>query len=119
MDACPTGAINDNGTIDARKCIANVTIERRGPIPRELVPHLGKRIYGCDKCQEVCPWNKKAKVTKTPEFTINKEIAEMSLQEWKDLSEERFKRLFGETSMARVKYEKLMGNIEDAFKSGN
>jgi len=55
----------------------------------------------------------------TPEFTINQEIAEMSLQEWKDLSEERFKRLFGETSMARVKYEKLMGNIEDAFKSDN
>jgi epoxyqueuosine reductase len=119
VDSCPTGAINDNGTIDARRCIANLTIERRGPIPAELVPHLGRRIYGCDKCQEVCPWNKKSKVTMTPEFTINQEIAEMSLQEWKDLSEERFKRLFGETSMARVKYEKLMGNIEDAFKSDN
>ena len=117
MDACPTGAINDNGTIDARKCIANVTIERRGPIPGELVPHLGKRIYGCDKCQEVCPWNKKAKVKKTPEFTINEEIAGMNPEQWKDLSKKDFTRLFANTAMARVKYEKLMGNIADALGS--
>jgi len=117
IDACPTGAINDNGTIDARKCIANVTIERRGPIPGELVPHLGKRIYGCDKCQEVCPWNKKAKVRKTQEFTINEEVAVMSPKQWKDLSKENFTRLFGNTAMARVTYEKLMGNIADALRS--
>jgi len=119
LDACPTSAINNNRTIDARKCIANVTIERRGPIPTELIPFLGRRIYGCDRCQEVCPWNKQIEQNKTPEFAINEEVAEMSLGDWQNLSKEKFTRLFGQTSMCRVKYEKLMGNIEAALKSGN
>jgi len=117
MDSCPTGAINCNRTIDARKCIANLTIENRGPVPAQFVPKLGKRIYGCDRCQEVCPWNKKARLSGSPEFTINEEIAEMSHDEWKNLSPERFSRLFQNTSMARVRYEKLMDNIDAAFRS--
>lgn len=117
MDSCPTGAINCNGTIDARKCIANLTIENRGPVPAQYVPKLGKRIYGCDRCQEVCPWNKKAGPCGSPEFTINQEIAGMSIDEWKVLSRERFSRLFKNTSMSRVKYEKLMDNIGAALKS--
>jgi epoxyqueuosine reductase len=117
LDECPTGAINDNRTIDARRCIANVTIERRGPVPEELVPYLGRRIYGCDRCQEICPWNKKAKPGRTPEFRINDEIAGMSLEDWKNLSREQFSRLFGNTSLGRVKYEKLMSNIEAALRS--
>ncbi len=116
IDNCPTGAINDNRTIDARKCIANLTIERRGPIPEEIVPYLGRRIYGCDRCQEVCPWNIKAKTGLTPEFRINKEIAEMTKEEWINLSKERFNRLFKKTAMERIKYEKLMGNITSALK---
>ncbi|MBN2665536.1 MAG: tRNA epoxyqueuosine(34) reductase QueG [Bacteroidales bacterium] len=119
IEACPTDAINDNRTIDARKCIANLTIENRGPVPEDIVPHLGRRVYGCDICQEVCPWNKDLKLPVTPEFTIDKEIAEMSLSDWQNLTRERFSRLFGKTSMSRVKYEKFMSNIEAATKSGN
>ncbi len=119
IDACPTGAINDNRTIDTRKCISNLTIENRGPIPEEIVQHLGRRIYACDRCQEVCPWNKQIGQNRTPEFVINEEIAELSLSDWRNLSRERFTRLFSKTSMCRVKYEKLMGNIEAALKSGN
>lgn len=114
---CPTSAINDDFTIDARKCIANLTIERRGPVPQELVPFLEGRIYGCDRCQEVCPWNQKIKITPTPEFSLNPEIAIMKLKDWENLSKEQFRRLFGKSAMCRIKYEKLLGNIEAAKKS--
>jgi epoxyqueuosine reductase len=119
IDACPTGAINIDRTIDTRKCISNLTIENRGPIPEEIVQHLGRRIYACDRCQEVCPWNKQIGQNRTPEFVINEEIAELSLSDWRNLSRERFTRLFSKTSMCRVKYEKLMGNIEAALRSGS
>jgi len=116
QDQCPTGAINGDMTIDARKCIANVTIERRGPVPEDLVPFLGGRVYGCDKCQEVCPWNRAPKAKRTPEFAIDEEIAGMTADDWKNLSEEQFARLFRTTSMKRVSYEKIRSNIEAVLK---
>jgi epoxyqueuosine reductase len=111
IDGCPTGAINDNRTIDARKCIANLTIENRGPIPEDIIPKLGRRVYGCDRCQEVCPWNKNAKPDLTPEFAINEEVENMSLNDWLSLSKEQFERLFYRSAVGRVKYEKLIRNI--------
>ena len=119
IDLCPTGAINDNRTIDARKCIANLTIENRGPIPEDIIPELGGRVYGCDRCQEVCPWNKRAEPNKNPEFAINPEIAGMGPEEWQSLTEEKYSRLFRDSALERVKYNDLMRNIEAAIKSMN
>ncbi len=112
IEACPTEAINENRTIDARRCIANLTIENRGPIPEALIPLLGRRIYGCDRCQEVCPWNEKAVPNKTRDFSLNEEVAAMSPEDWINLSEEQFSRLFAGSAVERVKYEHFVRNIK-------
>lgn len=111
IDSCPTAAINSDGTIDARRCIANLTIERRGPVPEDLVPLLGNSIYGCDICQEVCPWNKKAPYHHTAEFQISEELRSMTTEQWMNLTNEDFIRLFKNTPVERRKYEPLMMSI--------
>ena len=117
IDLCPTGAINENHTIDARKCIANLTIENRGPIPEEIISKIGGRVYGCDRCQEVCPWNKYAKRHKTPEFDLPEEIEMMTKEDWINLSREYFTRLFKGSALERRKYDPFMRNVTDVTKS--
>jgi|WetSurMetagenome_2_1015567.scaffolds.fasta_scaffold07572_3 epoxyqueuosine reductase len=119
IDLCPTGAINEDGTIDTRKCIANLTIENRGPVPEEIIPKMGKRVYGCDKCQEVCPWNKNAKCHNTPEFELSEELKQMSGPEWSKLTREQFGRLFKRSPIERRKYEPFMRNVTFVTKSGS
>ncbi len=118
IDSCPTGAINENHTIDARKCIANLTIENKGPIREDLLPFLGGRVYGCDKCQEVCPWNNCARQNTNREMMLPDEIADMSVEEWQGLTAERFEMLFGRSAIGRVKYENFRRNINAAIGSG-
>jgi epoxyqueuosine reductase len=112
IDNCPTGAINRNRTIDARKCIANITINSRGELPEQIIPLMGKHVYSCDICQEVCPWNKKAKEHKTEEFIISKELAGMDRNDWLNLDEKQFEKLFSESPVGRIKFEKFKKNIE-------
>lgn len=113
MDICPTGAIKAPGVVDARLCISYLTIENRGEIPRELREKVGDRAFGCDDCQEVCPYNKtKAKKSQWPEFSADagtgpylKIIDVLSIRD-----DEEFDRRFGHTPLTRAGRAGLLRN---------
>lgn len=117
IESCPTKAINENRTIDARKCIASLTIENRGPIPEDIIGHLGGRVYGCDLCQEVCPWNRSVTDNKHIEFEPVPGLLEKNWHDWLSLTEEDFNELFAESPLLRVKYDRFMNNMHAAYKS--
>lgn len=117
IDACPTGAINNNRTIDARRCISYHTIELRGEKPPKLLKEeAGRIIFGCDRCQEVCPWNKKAKHHSIPEFVPSDEKCSLTRDDWRNMTEERFNRLFAGSPLERAGYKGMMHNV--ALSSG-
>jgi epoxyqueuosine reductase len=110
MDACPTGALPRPGVLDARRCISYQTIENRGIIPRELRPGIGTRIYGCDICLEVCPWNRFARAARSVLLAARGEIAELPLRELLALTPARFAEVFRGTAIKRVKLAGLLRN---------
>jgi epoxyqueuosine reductase len=83
LDACPTGALVEPYRLDARRCISYWTIESRDPIPEEIRSRLGGRLFGCDACQEACPWNRKTPVTAEPAFQPRPGMNPVELAEWK------------------------------------
>jgi epoxyqueuosine reductase len=117
IESCPTGAINSNRTIDTRLCLAYQTLESKYPVPDDIVMKMEGRAFGCDKCQEVCPWNKNAKPHKTPEFELPAEVSAMKAEDWKNLSRKDFKRLFERSAIGRRTYCRFMDNIAAAFAS--
>jgi epoxyqueuosine reductase len=117
IEACPTRAIVPNGdqwTLDARRCISYLNIELRGPIPDEQRAWLGPRVFGCDICQEVCPWNARAPMTTEPAF---RPLYDPSppLQELAALQAEEYRERFQGTPVMRAKYEGLTRNVEAAM----
>ena len=111
LKACPTGALTLDG-IDCRRCISYLTIEHQGTLPREVVGKLGKRIYGCDTCQQVCPHNKNAQSTEDFSFDISSELAAMTPGDWHNLTPELYKKLFKNSAVERAGYKGLRRNIE-------
>jgi epoxyqueuosine reductase len=113
--ACPTGAIDGPRVLDARLCISYLTIELRGPIPIELRPAIGNRIFGCDICQEVCPWNKEAPDTNEPRLRPRDDVGGPELVELMGLSEEDFEARYADTPVARAKRRGLLRNVAVAL----
>jgi epoxyqueuosine reductase len=115
IDVCPTGAIVAPYVLDARLCIAYLTIELRGPIPRELRPMIGNRVFGCDDCQDVCPWNHFAQNTQVETFrprdgNLNPHLAELML-----LTRSEWNRRFKKTPVRRAHYEGFLRNVAVAL----
>lgn len=110
LDACPTAAFAAPGVVDARRCVSYQTIENKGVIPRELRRGIGNRIYGCDVCLEVCPWNRFARAGRGLLLHVRGEIAECTLADLLDLTPERFAALFRGTPIKRVKLAGLLRN---------
>ena len=114
MDACPTGALEAPYTLTPSKCISYLTIKEKGNISRELLDKFNGRIYGCDICQDVCPFNRFAVPHSTPEFFLPDQLKKMRKKDWMKLTQEEFDVLFKDSAVRRAGYEKLMSNIRNA-----
>jgi len=112
IDACPTDAIVAPYIVDGSKCISYFTIELKENIPQEMKGKLEDWAFGCDICQDVCPWNKFSKPHNEPLFNPNPELLSMSKEDWEEITEETFKVVFKNSAVNRTKFEGLKRNIE-------
>ncbi len=117
IDACPTQAIIRPKIIDSRRCISYLTIEYKGQLPESIREKFHNRIFGCDICQDVCPWNRKAPLHKTEDFMPSKELLEMKRSDWINLDEKKYNQLFEGSAVKRAGFNELKRNIR--FVSNN
>ncbi len=115
IDACPTGAIDAPYQLDARRCISYLTIEHAGPIPEVYREAMGNRIYGCDDCQLVCPWNRFATRTNEPDFAPRHDLDRATLVELFEWDERKFLDLTEGTAIRRIGHERWLRNIAVAL----
>jgi len=111
LDACPTQALLEPYVLDARRCISYLTIELKGAIPEELRPQMGHHIFGCDICQDVCPWNRKRHFTTDPDVQPRPAQMQPRLEDLAGMSREDFTRRFGGTALERTKRRGLLRNV--------
>lgn len=111
MDACPTDALNQAYVVDGSKCISYLTIELKDAIPVEFKDKMNDWIFGCDVCQDVCPWNRFSLVHPEPAFQANEKLLNFSKSEWFDISEEIFEDVFSKSAVKRTKFDGLKRNI--------
>ena len=115
IDICPTQAILAPGRLDARRCISYLTIEHAGPIPLELRPLMANRIYGCDDCQLICPWNKFAQRAALPDFDERQGLSGQQLTTLFGWSEEEFLRYTEGSPIRRIGHERWLRNVAVAL----
>lgn len=111
IDACPTRAIVGPYRVDARRCISYLTIELKGSIPLEFRPLIGNRVYGCDDCQLVCPWNRYAQVTREPDFAVRNGLDRATLVELFGWTQAEFESRMAGSAIHRIGYERWLRNL--------
>ena len=111
MEACPTDAIVEPYSVDSNKCISYWTIEHRGEIPSEITADFDGWIFGCDICQDVCPWNKFGSPTTEAAFMPRADCLCPPGERWASLSEDQFREEFGDSAIRRAKVDRLARNI--------
>lgn len=116
IDACPTQAIVAPKVVDSARCISHATIELHGALPREMADALHSWVFGCDICQEVCPWNRHAEPHQEPLFNPGTWV-EWSLDDWRAASQAAFDEAFGKSAAARTGLERIQRNVVAAFGS--
>lgn len=111
IDACPTEAILPNNTIDGSKCISYFTIELKNEIPNSVKGKFEDWMFGCDICQDVCPWNRFSKPHNEPLFNPHPDLLSMTKKDWHEITEDVFKKVFQKSAVKRTKYDGLQRNI--------
>ncbi len=111
IDACPTGAILEPRVLDSRRCIAYWTIEAKGAIAEEMRAGIGRHVFGCDICQDVCPWNRRAPATTEEAFQPRPGLFHPPLEELARITEEQFQELFRSSPIRRAKYRGFLRNV--------
>jgi len=109
--SCPTKAIVKPGVVDGSKCISYFTIELRDKIPEQMHGKMSNNMFGCDICQDVCPWNYRSEPHNEPDFSPHPDLIAMTKQEWYQLSEEKYREIFKKSAVKRAKYTGLMRNL--------
>ncbi|MGM0620363.1 MAG: tRNA epoxyqueuosine(34) reductase QueG [Bacteroidota bacterium] len=112
IDACPTNAIVDNRVIDARKCISYQTIELKGELDKNLKGQFENRIFGCDICQDVCPWNLKPEPHNETNLKPSQKILELTREDWYKMDKPLFNQLFKKSAVKRTRFKGLKRNLE-------
>lgn len=116
IDSCPTEAILPDRKIDGSKCISYFTIELKEAIPNEMSGKFGDWVFGCDVCQDVCPWNRFSLPAKEKQFTPKEELIQYSRSDWEEITEDVFREIFRKSPLKRTKFEGLKRNIEFVSK---
>ncbi|WP_193212096.1 tRNA epoxyqueuosine(34) reductase QueG [Luteolibacter marinus] len=110
IDACPTKAITAPHRVDARRCISYLTIEHKGPIPEEFREAIGDRLYGCDECLDVCPWNRFAKLSQETSFHAREAVFALKPRDFLALTDDGFRALFSKSPIKRIKRPRFLRN---------